>query len=348
MWSPGSVIDAEDDAVADLLAASIESLHDYGGWLHPAARLVEREGQLTIECDADEGDLLLRVPRSALLPVRRVNWSSDTTTLSIESIGEWPDAADLGLLLTQVGLHNACAKIPFVAATHPSAVPSLSDSVVAAMRAIVPSFRQRPMSVAEVFWATRTFAAPAFTNVPEHVAVPVLDLLDHHADGATPVFDDGFTVRVAHPTGTSQCFLDYGLARDAIEMAVVYGFADASNTQARSAPLRFTHPDTGEVLITDHGRADTGELLPIAVERDGEVWVVNRLPLADGEVVDQLTHAGGPSREWSQAMVECARALNLELLDELDAALSMQAVSPAADVLSAAVHHQRWLLSRDG
>ena len=342
------MIEADDDAVADLLVASIDFLREHGGWLHPAARLVEREGQLTIECDADEGDLLLRVPRSALLPVHRINWSSDTTTLSIESLGEWPDAADLGLLLTQIGLHNACAKIPFISATHPSAAPSLSESVVAAMRALVPSFRQRPMSAAEVFWATRTFSAPAFSGAPEPVAVPVLDLLDHHRRGATPVFDDGFTVSVAHPTGTSQCFLDYGLARDAIEMAVVYGFADASNPLARSAPLRFTHPETGEVLIADHGRVDTGELLPIAVERDGEVWVVNRLPLVDTEVVDQLTHAGGPSREWSQAMVECARALNLELLDELDAALSMDAVSPATDVLSAAVHHQRRLLSRDG
>lgn len=221
---------------ADFLAASVESLREHGGWLHPAARLVECDSHLSIECDADEGELLLRVPRSALLPVGRVNWSSDTTLLSIESIGEWPDAADLGLLLTQIGLHNACAKIPFIAATHPSAAPSLSESVVAAIQALVPSFRQRPMSVAEVFWATRTFSTPAFGSTPEPVAVPVLDLLDHHRRGATPVFDDGFTVSVAHSTGTSQCFLDYGLARDAIEMAVVFGFADASNTHAHSAP----------------------------------------------------------------------------------------------------------------
>lgn len=54
---------------ADFLAASVESLREHGGWLHPAARLVERDSYLSIECDADEGELLLRVPRSAMLPV---------------------------------------------------------------------------------------------------------------------------------------------------------------------------------------------------------------------------------------------------------------------------------------
>lgn len=339
--SPWPWCDSDDDIVADLLAASVESLLGLGGWLHPAARIVARRGQLRVECDAPDGEPLVVVPRDAFLPVGRMSWDSGAESLALADPGSVPSGTDYGLLLTQIGLHNACGKIPWIASTHPVLSAGLSDDLVDAVRAFRPSFRSRQPPPASLFWSDRCFRLPLESDVAEPVALPVLDLLDHHPQGAVGSWDGtAFSLEVAHVGGGSECFMDYGLQRDAIGMAVVYGFADLANPWAHSAPLEYAVPGVGTVQVLARGRARTGQLLPPVVRGEADRWVISRLSFGAEDPVDALAVATGQPRERCRAVAGAVARAHLPLTDRVVAAAAAS-TDPAAVILGQAAQRHR-------
>lgn len=225
---PWRHVDADDELAADFLAGMVEAVIEAGGWVHPAARFVVRDGDAHVECEAPEGDLLLRIPREAFVRVDRVQWSDSPDALEFEGISEAFSGTEAQLLILETAFLNACAKVPRLVATHPVLAPDLADEVVAAVQAVQPGFRQHPMSPADVLWSTRAFRLPlAGDGSSERAAVPLVDLLDHDGEGATGTWrGDAFTVDVCRPMGTGHCRLDYGHDRDEIDLAIVYGFVD--------------------------------------------------------------------------------------------------------------------------
>ena len=221
------MIDADDPLAADLLAGSIELVREAGGFIAPTTRLVERAGQLSIKSSAVAGELLLRIPREAFVRVDRVEWSQDGDRIVIEQAPDDCGALEWEMLYLQVALHNACGKLAWMQRTHPSLDPRLPEDLVDAVRAIVPSFRTPQMGAIDLLWANRCFRLPMEPGTePERVLIPIVDLLNHDADGATGDWDaESFQVATAPAFGTLECALDYGMERDAMEMAVVYGFA---------------------------------------------------------------------------------------------------------------------------
>lgn len=224
------MIDADDPLVADLLAGTIELVREAGGYIAPTTRLVERAGQLSIESTAAAGDPLLRIPRAAFVRVDRVEWLSDGDRIVIAQAPD--DCGDLEweMLYLQVALHNACGKLAWMRRTHPSLDPGLPEDLADAVRAVVPSFREPQVDAIDLLWANRCFRLPLQPGgSPERVLIPIVDLLNHHADGAIADWDgDAFQVTTAPAFGTRECALDYGMERSALEMAVVYGFAGSS------------------------------------------------------------------------------------------------------------------------
>lgn len=347
---------SDDEVVADFLAASIQSLIESGGWIHPAARFVAHSGELHVECDAEEGAPLIRMPAAAMLPVTRVRWTTGSDRLTMTDLIDWPHTADRASLLTQIGLHNSCAKIPRLSVTHPSASKNLSESVISAVRALRPSFRTRPMSPAEIFWATRTFRLAVFDETAEPVALPLIDLLNHHPRGSVGQWHDGsFTVTVRRPTDSAECFLDYGMNRDALDTAVVYGFADTTTTIAHSAPLTITtteeHSGSTVIQIVDAGRRAGGSLVPLRAQFVDDAWVLNRFTFGIDDAPDALASATGQPVLWCENVVAAIAQANIDLLNELDAQLSplpdtSRDAAPSRDVLLAATNHQRAILQR--
>ncbi len=229
-------VDADDDLVADLLAGTLEVVVEAGGWIHPRAVLQVREGAASVVCADGEGELLLHVPRSCFLPIMRVQWGRQEEALEVLALPDDATGLEVELLTLQVAFHNARGALPALVRTHPGAAPDLCDDVVAAVRALRPDFRMHAASPVDLFWTARAFRVPVDPgSTLEPVGVPLIDLLDHHADGATPTLTaDGFDVPVRTPIGSS-CRLDYGRERDALDLAIVYGFADTSATIAHSA-----------------------------------------------------------------------------------------------------------------
>ena len=252
--NPWRHVDSDDDIVADFLAGTIEIVMEAGGWIHPGAVFVVRDGAASVACDGVDGEPLLEVPRSCFLRIMRVDWGRQGDALEVTAMPDGVTDLERELLILQVAFHNARGAIPTLLRTHPSAATDLSADVIDAVRALRPDFRTRPSAPVDLFWTDRAFRVPIDAGDLEPVGVPLIDLLDHHARGATPTLaPDGFAVPVSAPERTSaglaSCRLDYGLQRDALDLAIVYGFADTSADIAHSASAEVTF------AASDPGRA---------------------------------------------------------------------------------------------
>ena len=60
------MLDSDDPVTSDLLGGLLELLADGGGWLYPGARLVARDGHLSVHSSAEPGELLGREDGSGL------------------------------------------------------------------------------------------------------------------------------------------------------------------------------------------------------------------------------------------------------------------------------------------
>lgn len=339
-FDPWRHVDADDDLVADLLAGSLEAVVEAGGWIHPQARLVVGHGQGRVECDAPAGDLLLRVPREALIRIGRVDWADDDEALSFDGVPSEFGEVETELLLLQVALHNACGKIPWLVRTHPALADDVDEELVTAIRALRPSFRRRRPSAASLLWSTRVFRLPvAVDGGTEPVAVPLIDLLNHDRSGATGQWTgDSFAVDVARLGTTAQGVLDYGLQRDAIGMAVVHGFVDTGAEIAHSAPVTVTVD--GVIRVEARGRDASGALLPPVARPEGEGWLLSHLVLdarhperAEAEVASAMGFDAGMASRVVAAIAE----ENGRLLDQV---VRSQASGEAASTLRGAAQHQ--------
>jgi hypothetical protein len=232
------LVDADSPLVADLLAGTLEIIREAGGFIAPTTRLMERHGQLSIESSADDDSPMLRIPHDCFVRVDRVTWAEQDDRMVIVEVPDEFSDIETEMLYLQIALHNACGKLEWMQRTHPSIDPDLPDDLVDTVRALIPSFRNPMMAATDVFLANRCFRIPmAADAAPERVLIPVVDLLNHHSRGAVGDWTgEDFEVVAKRPFGTRECALDYGMNRDALEMAVVYGFAD------NSAPDTTSHP----------------------------------------------------------------------------------------------------------
>lgn len=292
-------VDADDPILADLLASTLDLIADAGGWVHPRTRLVARSGQFLLECDADDDEPLLQIPRAALVRVDAVTWADEPGTLRIEALPDDVGDTELSMLYIQAALHNQADRLAWIARTHPGVAP-LPDDVVGALRELVPGFRGAPTSPRDVLFADRCLRVDLGDGRGvQRVLVPVLDLVNHHAGGATPQWDgESFALDLRRPFGTSECALDYGLDRDALELAAVYGFADATVNVAHLPHLVADVPGIGAVSVRGEGRRLSGDFAPLTV-RDGDAGVeISHLTFsaeasAQRRLVDELARVTG-------------------------------------------------------
>jgi hypothetical protein len=274
-----------------------------------------------------------------MIPVGRIEWGWSPEGLSFGDLPPEIDDASAELVYLQVALLNHCRKIEGLHRDHPLLAP-LSDELIGAVRTFRPSFRLQPVDPAALLWSTRCFRLRTDTGPPEPVAIPVVDLLDHHARGAAGTGNlDTFNVPISRPLGDDTCFLDYGWRRDAIGMAVVYGFADRSAQIAHSAPMRIEDGTFGCIEIRGVGRDTNGHLVPMRAETTPAGITISQVSFGvDRDPVDELMVAAGLSRAVACQVIDAVAAVNLDLLDELSQLGDDEAGVAAATLVAAAAH----------
>ena len=340
---------SDDPVVEDLLLGTLDLVREAGGWVAPGTRVIAKAGQLSIESDATRGPLM-RIPAPLWVRVDRVTWGFDGGRLDVLDVPDDIGEFELPMLYLQTALHNACGKLAWLSATHPSLAGDVPAEVVSATRALIPSFRTHSTDVVDVLFANRCFRIPTTEGAPaERVLIPLIDLLNHHADGSAGTWlGDAFTMDARLPFGTDECALNYGLDRDAIEMAVTYGFADSSTRHAHSAPVSVHVSSIGTIRVDGDGRARDGHLLPVVSRADSGVTSLNRVTFSisdcDRVLRDVQTSTGWDDHQTRRAVAAVAQ-VNLELVETLLQACGDASEIPSVTVLGAAARVQRSILN---
>ena len=340
------LVDAEDPIVADLLLGTIELVLQSGGWVHPGARFVQRSGHLSVHLTTDDERPLLQIPREAFVRVDAITWNHDADRLEILDLPDDLGDVELPMLYLQTALHNQCGKLPWLREHHP-AVAALPAPIVDAVVRIEPGFRRTTMSTTDLLFSNRCFRLALRDDPePQRVLIPLIDLLNHHSAGATAQWDgNAFSIMPSRPFGTTECALDYGLRRDAIEMALVYGFLDESVTWVHSAPIDTQVEGVGRVIVTrDHRLAD-GSLVSMSIEHAPHATRINRLTF-DGPdtLIDELVTAGQWSRDQARAVAQALRRENIRLLSALRGGTQAEPDHQSASLISRAAEHSLSLL----
>jgi hypothetical protein len=149
----------------------------------------------------------------------------------------------------------------------------------------------------------------------ERILIPIIDLLNHNTRSAKGSWDgDAFSVDVRHPFSTDECGLDYGLARDDLGTAVVYGFIDTSATLAHSAPVVVDMSGGARLQVMGDARDTDGILVSINAIANGDVMSVNRLTFSSDDpdsTVQEVAAATGldaPHARVAAAAILCEAA----------------------------------------
>ena len=343
MRVPFPLIDADDPIVGDLLLGTVDLVREAGGWISPNATLIARDGQLSIQCTDDEG-LLLRIPREAMIRVDRVTWSDDPERLVIEDVPEDFGDIETSMLYTQVALLNQCGKLPLLRTEHPALADALDPATIDLMRSLLPSFRTKPITPRSLLFVTRCFRIDVEDGAgPQRIVIPLVDLLNHHRQGAVANWlGTSFDVATRRPFGTSECALDYGMARDALEMAAVYGFVDESADIAHSAPVEVDVEGIGRIAVVGSLRTRSGEVEePVAIEEPSRVLITGLTFHRDAPAAatDAMARATGWGITEATRAVTAVADANLALLAELRRSLGTDP-SPVARLLRSAAEHQ--------
>jgi hypothetical protein len=260
-------------------------------------------------------------------------------------LGVPDDVGDLELAMAflQAGLTNQCRRMSWLESSHPALAPDLGSATIDVLRMMVPGFRSVELPAVDVLWATRCFRMPTTSDpVPQRVLVPLVDLLNHHRDGAAgSLRDQSFDVNTRRPFGTPECALTYGMSRDALEMATVYGFADASVTWAHSAPMAF---DLDGLVVRVDGvtRTSSGQPVELSTLADDSGLVVRGLTFergALGATITRLSDQTGLSPEAARSIIGHVLRENLDMTDVLISQCGAHDTLAAATISTAAAIH---------
>lgn len=257
-------VDTHNSHLQSVIQTIAEILIDNGASINPDVAILESNGNLSVHYPGDPtGATLFVVPEALLIPVSEISWGvandarTGISTIEIKSAGDLTPV-QRELLDLQIDLYNTLSKFEDFLTEHPSSALAQFPDIEYLFIECEPHYA-RSQSV-ESFIATRVlgYRDKNFTEerCPKRsVLMPLVELINHHSCGARfNMSNNSLAVLANLADGSSECFVNYGGARDALQMFINYGFADDSSSVATSIPA--TIP-----LIGDHPSIELGSLV---------------------------------------------------------------------------------------
>jgi len=251
-------VETDKTQVRSLIDSTARILVEHGATIDPSVAIRESGGHLSVHSAASPPDTpLFVIPQELLVPVAEITWAIMTNkdtgmrSMTVESAQNLtPVQRDL--LDLHIDLYNSLNKFEWFLNEHPRAALSDFPDVERLFTECEPNFTrgQEP----EDFLASRVLGyrakGPAADHLPKKsVLMPLVDLMNHHPRGAAFDTSNGaLSVLASQPASDSECFVNYGGLRDALQMFSSYGFADESTTVATS--ICATLPLIGESPAT--------------------------------------------------------------------------------------------------
>jgi hypothetical protein len=316
-------VDASTPGVADLLQQIAELVVGAGAYLDPRLVMLEREGHVTLATTEGPADTpFISLPRTTLIPVDGLVW--DDTALDVTLLNGIDTLTPLqrDLLELHVSMWNATGKRPEFLGSHPKAAAVDDPGLLDVVRAVRPSFVADGSTSAllrtRTFALRRTESTPGEASPTISVVMPILELADHHPDGAPYRFeDDRLGANFQWCDESPLTYVRYGPMRDSIDLACQYGFVTGAPTFFVSAPLTLDLDGHGALHIQ---RALNRRQAPVWTNDESGLWVTYlpldvEVGLFDGlfsPVRAYLDKCGvGRSLSRSLAMRACTTVLQL-------------------------------------
>ena len=287
--SPSISIDSDDRELEALLRKLATLACKEGAYLHPALRVVSRKGNLWIESDAQDGEVLVRLPPESLIPIDEASLRLDGSAIRIEACSEKISSAQKALLDCMLAIYNQGDKLELHRGYSPWSAFGSSQALLDRLqfaRKDGPKIRRyhemaskggdRDQLLLEHFIGSRTLqyrVKRGDPNSPSYrVLMPYIDFFNHHF--ASPGFSRdelALAVNASRPVqGSKECLVSYS-RMDAMDSFLTYGFVDTPAPFMRSVPVAISLPGTEGILI--EGRMGVRKNPPPSVLQDLKGWV---------------------------------------------------------------------------
>jgi hypothetical protein len=266
------------------------------------------------------------------------------------------------LLLLHAELYTTTGKLHWWSNKHPARLMDTSAEVAAAFTPLKPGYSvKRAHSAVEGFLATRSFG---WRSNPEQeqsqqVLMPLIDLLNHHHQGAPFQISDSAMQIKTSQAGGCECFAHYGHRRDVLDLAIHYGHCDPSTPFAHSAPLDIAVEGIGRIRIEHQGqrspvhpfdpprvtiKPDGLSLSHLCCHQSHPERVQTMLSLALQAHLKRRGHDVTSALQLAQSGLRAIGAENLHLLEQFSAAVQ-SSTHPGAGTLAAAVQRQASIIT---
>ena len=354
-------IASDQPATTALLGEIAHLCAAHGAQWHPQLQVEVNGGAMRLLAPPETTGALISLPTELLLPIETAQWSGSADALQLLQPPPAATAIQRELLQLHVELYNATGKVPWWSSQHPARLVDASAHVAAALAPLKPGHgAQLERSAAEGFLATRSFGwRPTLDQEQrQQVLMPLIDLLNHHHQGAPYAISDGAMRIKTAQAGSRECFAHYGNRRDVLDLALHYGHCDHSTPFAHSAPLEITVEGVGTIRVEHQGqRAPLHPFDPprVSLEPDGlrlshlcchqehPERVQTMLKLALQGSLKRSGHGEIGARQLAQKGLNAIGEANLRLLDQL-AAAAQSSLHPGAATLAAAAHRQALII----
>ena len=232
-------VDADDPEVAAILRETVQLVERAGGHLDPGVTLVERDHDLHLEVrnpDSEGGERIV-VPERVLVPEEA--WTDPDAVRELE-----PDTRRAHELVDQLFRH--CRKIERFAPLSPRVAASSDPDLVTALASTrAQPAESIPVDPVRAFLGSRAIhvrrAEPPAGRIG--VLMPVVDLANHHPDAEQFSISRGALSITARPTGVWPEFaVRYAWSRDALDLAIWFGFLHEGTRTANCVPVRIELP----------------------------------------------------------------------------------------------------------
>ena len=329
----------------------------HGANWNPEVSAEIRGGAMRILAPPGTTGPLISMPTVLLVPIAEAQWRDESHALLLKQPPPQATAVQHELLELHAELYNATNKMPWWSNAHPARLVETSDGVHAALSLLKPRHQTRPeRTAAEGFLATRSFG---WQSNPEQqqrqpVLLPLIDLLNHHRHGAPFKISGGAMQIKAKQAGSFECFANYGHRRDVLDLALHYGYCDASTPFAHSAPLELEVEGLGRICVEHQGqRSPVHPFDPprVSLESDGlklshlcchqahPERVQAMLSLALQAHLKRRGHDATSALQLAQRGLCAIGAANIQRLDQL-VAVAQSSSHPGAATLVAAAQRQ--------
>ena len=348
---PSLAVDAETPGVVAAVEEIARLLLAAGATLDPGLIVLERSGHVTLASQDDvSGKAFIDLPTATLIPTDHLVWDDTSTDVTVVAGHESLTDLQRELLDLHIALWNATGKRRHFLDHHPRATTEAGSELAVAIGEIRPGFV--PSATTATLLRTRTFGLSQLDTTKSSVIMPILELADHHPQGAPyRLSDGGLGAQYRHVDDTAITYVRYGPARDAIDLACHYGFATNDPEFAISAPLSLDLEGFGDLDI----KRTLNRRAAAQWSADSEGLVINYLAL-DPRVglyeslflpVRKYVESRGAGSEMARNLAMRACHTVIQLNKELVLSLGEHAIANGTgggDILAAAAEHQWQLL----